>query len=85
MSEYPGKHFAWLCRHLQNVSPQEDMHVSWGQESRLQSQLCHGPHDSGEDMGKRHFLRAYRVPNTTLTSYVYDPTHLHSSPTKQEL
>ena len=25
MSGYPGKHFAWPCRHQQNVSPQEDM------------------------------------------------------------
>lgn len=85
MSEYPGKHFAWLCRHQQNVSPQEDMHVSSGRESKLQSQLCWDPHDPGEELGKCHFLRACHVPNTTLTSYVYDPTCLHGSPTKQEL
>ena len=80
MSEYPGKHFAWPCRHQQNVSPQEDMHVSWGRESRLQSQLCRDPRDPGEELGKYHFLRAYHVLNTMLN----DPTHLHSSPTKQE-
>ena len=56
------------------------MHVSWGRESRLQSQLCRDPHDPGEELGKYHFLRAYHVLNTMLN----DPTHLHSSPTKQE-
>ena len=84
MSGYPGKHFAWLCRYQQNVSPQEDMHVSWGWESRLQSQLCRDTRDPGEELGKYYFLRVCHVLNTMLTSYVYDPTHLHSSPTKQE-
>ena len=31
--------------------------MSWGWESRLQSQLCRDPRDPGEELGKYYFLR----------------------------